>query len=106
MNDNKKRVLFLGNSYIFVNDLPYVFSELSESGGYSIESNHITRGGARLENFLDPEDALSGDLHRALIESRWDFVVLQEQSQIPSMPEERESRMYPTGNCFSNYEPI
>jgi hypothetical protein len=55
-----------------------------------------TRGGARLSDF-----AGDGGLRRLLQEVRWDDVVLQEQSKIPSLPPaERAQQMDPAARTL------
>ena len=44
------RILMLGNSYIFTNDLPNMLAEIT---GAEVVQN--TRGGARLREQLNPE---------------------------------------------------
>lgn len=74
-------VLFVGNSYVYVNDLPTVFSNLTTSLGDEVTIDSKTNGGYTFQNHLnDP-------LTHSKIESKpWDFVVLQGQSQEPSFP--------------------
>ncbi|MGH4123843.1 MAG: hypothetical protein ACREV6_13030 [Clostridium sp.] len=102
MGDLCKKILFLGNSYIYVNDLPNVLSNLALSGGFDLITNHVTRGGARLQDFLNNEDELSNISNYKLKKNKWDFVILQEQSQIPSIPNECETKMYPSIRLLNN----
>jgi hypothetical protein len=78
------RVLFIGNSYTAVNDLPGMFATLSKAGGHSIQVGADAPGGFSLAQHLNSSDTLE-----ALQSSKWDFVVLQEQSQIPAMEQTR-----------------
>jgi len=84
------RVLFLGNSYTAVNDLPDTLARLAWSGGRRIETAAQDPGGWTL---LD--QASSQDTARLLTDQRWDYVVLQEQSEIPSVESLRQTEMYP-----------
>ena len=43
--DECQRVLFVGNSYTYVNDLPRTFSELARSGGHKVEVGTLAEGG-------------------------------------------------------------
>jgi hypothetical protein len=72
-------ILFLGNSFTSVNDLPKTFAAVAASLGTAVETEAITPGGRTLEaHAADPAV-------RARIAARtWDFVVLQEQSQRPA----------------------
>ncbi len=73
-------VLFIGNSYTTENDLPNTFRELALSLGETVEVDLVAPGGFRLEQHFENQPT------RDAIASRpWDVVVLQEQSQIPSV---------------------
>ena len=84
------RILFIGNSYTTVNDLPSVFASLARSGGHRVESKSAAVDGWTLANHADSLATTA-----ALAASPWDIVVLQEQSQIPAIEEFRQSQMYP-----------
>lgn len=72
------RILFLGNSFTFFNDLPgMVAAKLQAEVGRSL------RGGASLIQHLDPSDELCALTHRLLTEESWDYVVLQDHSRGP-----------------------
>ena len=72
------RILMLGNSYTFYNELPSLLAELT--GGEVVRH---TRGDARLSEQLNPETGLGAKTLRALSEEKWDYVVLQEMSNGP-----------------------
>lgn len=75
------KVLFIGNSYTDVNDLPQLFHDLALSGGDTIAVYKNTPGGYTFQLHTSNTATL------AMIDSMpWDFVVLQEQSQLPSFP--------------------
>jgi hypothetical protein len=84
------RVLFIGNSYTTVNDLPGVFASLARSGGHRVEA-----GDASINGWYLADHAGSAATAAKLASANWDIVVLQEQSQIPSIEEFRQSQMYP-----------
>jgi hypothetical protein len=84
------RVLFIGNSYTFVNDLPDTFANLARSDGNKVEVGMSAQGGWTLSEHLQSAETL--DL---LNSKKWKFVVLQEQSQIPSVVSARTQGMYP-----------
>jgi hypothetical protein len=75
-----KRVLFIGNSLTFVNDLPAVFTQLAKSGGFTVATGEHMMGGAHLADHL-----ASPDLGTQLWGQKWNIVVLQEQSQTPAV---------------------
>lgn len=66
-----QRVLFIGNSLTYYNDLPKIYS----SFGPNLETRSVTRGGATLQLLWD-----LGEARAAIREGNWDYVVLQEQS--------------------------
>jgi len=69
------RVLFIGNSYTFVNGgIDKQFKGLAPS----IETLSIAVGGAKLENHWNDGKAL-----QEIMKGGWNYVVLQEQSQTP-----------------------
>ena len=72
------RILFLGNSFTFFNDLPQMVADL-----LGAEVGRSLRGGAYLSQHLDPADELYALTHRLLTEEKWDYVVLQDQSRGP-----------------------
>lgn len=79
------RVLFIGNSYTSVNDLPGVFARVAASGGHPVETGMVAPGGAFLA------DAVANpDVAAQLANPGWSFVVLQEQSQRPAAMGERD----------------
>jgi|WetSurMetagenome_2_1015567.scaffolds.fasta_scaffold149628_2 hypothetical protein len=72
------RVLFVGNSYTYFNNLPEMVRVLAKAAGVGdIEVRMVAPGGWRLADHWE-----KGDARAALDGSRWDFVVLQEQSQL------------------------
>lgn len=74
------RVLFIGNSYTYVNDLPWLTQHLAESAKETrmLETEMVLVGGATLKSHWKRGKAL-----RLLRAKRWDYVVLQEQSTLP-----------------------
>ena len=72
------RILMLGNSFIFTNNMPQMLADLTGA-----EVVHHTRGGARLSEQLNPSTKLGGRTQAALRNEQWDYVVLQEMSHGP-----------------------
>ncbi|MDY7225650.1 SGNH/GDSL hydrolase family protein [Hyalangium rubrum] len=73
------RVLFIGNSYTYNNNLPAQLEGLARSAQppVPIETRTVARPGVRLQQHWDRGEALA-----ALRQGRWDYVVLQEQSTL------------------------
>ncbi len=76
-----RQVLFLGNSYTGVNNLPSLIAQVAESAGDTLIFDSNTPGGYTLQ----AHSGNSSSLNR-IAQGGWDFVVLQEQSQRPSFP--------------------
>ena len=74
------KVLFIGNSYTYFNDLPSMVSRMAASrkGSKLLETSSVTKGGATLKRHWEEATALE-----RLKQARWDYVVLQEQSLLP-----------------------
>lgn len=72
------RVLFIGNSYTYGNDLPGLIAQLLPARGIKLEHERVTPGGATLEKHWADGKALA-----AIRTQKWDYVVLQEQSTRP-----------------------
>lgn len=73
------KVLFVGNSYTYVNDLPKMIAELAKAGKQRpLEYDSVTPGGYTLEKHV--KDGKAANKIAAL---KWDYVVLQEQSLRP-----------------------
>ncbi len=86
--------LFLGNSHTYFNDLPSLVRNLAESAGDTLVVDSSAPGGCTLA--YPPNAHLYDVLSISLIETGgWDYVVLQEQSQIPVIPYIRDNYMYP-----------
>jgi hypothetical protein len=81
-------VLFLGNSYSF--EAPRRLAALAKQAGWALEVEQRTQGGWTLAQHAASPESLAALRHRP-----WDAVVLQEQSRIPSLPEERTRRFLP-----------
>ena len=89
------RVLFVGNSYTFTNDLPGTFARLASAGGHRVETGMVAAGGATLEQL-----AGSADLARVLAARPWNVAILQEQSQIPAVAASRAASMLPAARTL------
>jgi hypothetical protein len=78
------KVLFVGNSYTYVNDLPSLVSGLADAaGGRKIQTDQYVVGGYTLEQQAKDKKALA-----KIRERQWDIVVLQENSLQPILNRE------------------
>ncbi|NBO18674.1 MAG: hypothetical protein EBV03_05480 [Proteobacteria bacterium] len=79
------RVLFIGNSYTFYNNLPGMLLKIAESDPdntirFTVQS--VTEGGIGLKELWE-----RGNAYNAIQAGPWDYVVLQEQSFWAMFPE-------------------
>ncbi|HEX7609036.1 MAG TPA: SGNH/GDSL hydrolase family protein [Solirubrobacteraceae bacterium] len=89
------RVLFIGNSYTYVNDLPGMFAKLAASAHRSVATGMLATGGATLaDHVASPGTAV------AVGARRWNAVVLQEQSGNPAVEGLRRAVMYPAARTL------
>lgn len=75
-----QKILFIGNSYIYYNDLNAVVKKLAASAKPTVklQTAPLVKGGATLEqHYSDPKT------QSVLSKVKWDFVILQEQSTRP-----------------------
>lgn len=87
----EKTALFIGNSYIYYNNLPDLISQISDSKGNQFSYETHTPGGASLS-----DHASNPNVDDLINLQEWDYVVLQEQSQKPSFPSNQvEIDVYP-----------
>ena len=77
------RVLFVGNSFTYTNDLPAIVAALAEATG----QKQFTYKSIAFPDFSLEDHWQQGEARKAIAEKRWDFVVMQ---QGPSaLPESR-----------------
>ena len=78
-----KRVLFIGNSYTSVNNLPSIFGSIVKNSGNQVPTiTAVTPGGINFRGHLFHPATLT-----AIDAGNWNIVVLQNQSQEPAFAE-------------------
>ncbi|MFO8087623.1 MAG: PKD domain-containing protein [Bacteroidales bacterium] len=106
------RVLFLGNSYTAANNLPQLVAKLAEEDNKELIYDSYTPGGTLLWHFannMNTGNQLDTTALHKIKSDNWDFVVLQEQSQVPTIDHYRYNYMYPSveklKDTISHYNP-
>lgn len=102
------KVLFIGNSYTYVNDLPAMFKNLSSSLGKEVYTDMSAPGGYSFEQHLTNTTTMN-----KISAGGWNYVVLQEQSQMPVIEYYRYTSTYPAArkldsiiksyNCYTMF---
>jgi len=72
-------VLFLGNSYTYVNSLPQICVGVAASTGDVVAFDNYTPGGYSFQQHASDTNAI-----KMIKKGGWNYVILQEQSQRPS----------------------
>lgn len=73
------RMLWIGNSYTFFNDLPSIVRDIAASQGMKLSMTTVLKGGEHLSGHLrNPR------LHELLKHGGWDYVIIQEFSAGPA----------------------
>lgn len=91
------RVLFIGNSHTYYNDMPSIFANLSQSGGHVVIKDSSTPGGYTLEQHSTNANTL-----QKISQGTWDYVALQENSQYPVIEYLRYNSMYPAARFLDS----
>lgn len=82
-------VLFIGNSYTTANDLPNTLRQVALSLGDTVTVASSAPGGYTLQQHATYAPTLN-----AITSQPWDFVVMQEQSQLGALPTDVTSTEY------------
>ena len=84
-------ILFIGNSYTYYNDLPEMISNIANDFGDVINHDQSTPGGTSLYAHSQNQTTIN-----KINQQSWDYVVLQDQSQRPSLsPSYVAASVYP-----------
>jgi PKD repeat protein len=96
--NSTKRTLFLGNSYTASNNLPQMIDNVANSTGDDLIYDSYTPGGYTFMGHSTNATSLN-----KIAQGNWDFVVLQEQSQLPSFPDSQvQNQVYPYAQQLNN----
>lgn len=77
------KVLFIGNSYTFMNGMPSMFEKMSQKTGKNILVEHCTQGGASFHVHSERKE-----LYQTIKKRQWDYVILQGYSRELTEPVE------------------
>lgn len=74
------KILFVGNSYIYYNDLPKLLDGLLNENGFEAQADEVTKGGRRLYENLAADDEKHLEILEKCGNAKYDVLILQEQS--------------------------
>ncbi len=84
-----KKILFIGNSYTYYNDMPTeIFAKMCESAGISVAVRAITKGGESLLGHATEGHPRYAEIEEAFTSEHYDYLILQEQSDTPAVKRE------------------
>lgn len=83
------KVLFIGNSYTYFNDMPKLLEAIAKGNGQELQTHQVTKGGSFLHAYLDRADEFSEKLVQLSRDNRYDACFLQEQSLCPALDYDR-----------------
>lgn len=77
----KRKVLFIGNSYIYTNNMPQMLQQMATAMGDTLVFDQSVPGGYTLQQHSTDATTIG-----KIFSQQWDVIVLQEQSQRPAFP--------------------
>lgn len=79
----KMKVLFIGNSFTFFNDMPKMFENLARENGKDVRIFSVTCGGHKLCEYANGDDEYTRQIDELIKTHCFDICFLQEQSLTP-----------------------
>ena len=79
-------VLMMGNSYTSANGLASMVEGILDADGYNATVDTVNGGGMKLPAHWQNVNTSGNQWNTTLRGSSWDYVVLQDQSQVPTFP--------------------
>lgn len=75
-------VLFIGNSFTFMNNMPFIFKDIATSKGRKVHVDTVVEGGKNLEYHSNQLET-----YNAINSRKWDYVVVQAHSNELAQPD-------------------
>ncbi len=95
-----RRALFLGNSYTSFNNLPQLVATIADNAGDSLIFDTYAPGGYTIDDHAN--DVIS---QAKIMRGSWDYLALQEQSQLPALQDYFSNGLYGLVANFKTYNP-
>ena len=84
--DGTVKILFIGDSLTYYNDMPIIFESLCKAAGKSVKVQSLTKGGTGIAMMRD-DPAMWKSVSDAIVSESWDIVVFQPNRNHPVMTE-------------------
>jgi len=82
-DDEAIKVLFIGNSFTYMNDMAGLFEKMATNSGKEVIVESNTKGGASFKEHTGRKD-----MYRAINKRKWDYIILQGYSREMTYPKE------------------
>jgi len=90
--DDPLRVLILGNSLVFFNNLPTVFENVARSAGKNISVSSVTRGSATISDYASNQTVHGAKAYDLLLSQKFDYVIVEPSRRI--VPKEYDTTTF------------
>ena len=80
-------VLFIGNSFTFMNNMPIIFKEIATSKGKTVHVDSIVQGGKDLNYHASQERT-----YEKIRSKKWDYVIIQGHSNELAQPDSKVNK--------------
>lgn len=90
----RPKILFVGNSHTFYNDLAGTFVRIVDACGQKSDVYELSKGYYTLARFANTEDELGNMLDKAIRKRKWDYVIFQENTSV-ALSSNAEEEMFP-----------
>lgn len=96
-SQSTKKVFFIGNSYTDTHNIPQLIQSIAKAAGDQLSYTSHVPGGATLQQHNNNQN-----VNNTIAQGNWDYVVLQEQSQLPAFPDaDVNNQVYPYATALS-----
>lgn len=92
---DRPKILFVGNSHTFYNNFSTMFVNIINAFGHKSKVSELSTAYYSLKKYADTEDRGGALLEQALSTQEWDFVVLQESTNL-TLADFAEEEMFPS----------
>ena len=75
--NNPYKVLFLGNSLIFFNDMPKIFESLANAQGIPVIVDSVTQGSCTMSLLATTATDIGREAYNKITSDTWDYVIIE-----------------------------